>query len=127
MINLALPPRHLAGFCVVFLCLAGLLAYRAWAVEPREWGAMCAQAVAPAACAPRAALLWLQQYGLWGGMALGLGIWAFFGAPYAVSVAAVAIGGMAVVNYNATWGMVGLALGAWSWLRRPAERIALSR
>jgi hypothetical protein len=25
----------------------------------------------------------------------------------------------AVINYNATWGMVGAALGAWTWLRAP--------
>ena len=38
-------------------------------------------------------------------------------------VAAVALGAVAVANYNATWGMLGLALGAWAWIgagRQPA-------
>jgi hypothetical protein len=115
--------RHLLGVAVVAVMLAALLIYRAWGVEPREWGALCVQPSPPLACAPRAALLWLQQYYLWGGIALVLGLWAFVRAPMAVAVAAVAVGAAAVVNYNATWGMVGAALGAWAWImprRAPA-------
>jgi hypothetical protein len=104
------------GLLVVLGVLGGMLAYRAIYVEPREWGAACAVAMAPPACLPRAALLWLQHWQLWGGGALGLGVWALAGSPFAIRVAAVALGAVAVANYNATWGMVGLALGAWAWI-----------
>jgi hypothetical protein len=116
--------RDWVGFCVVALAVAALLAYRSVFIEPRSWGAVCAAAAPPLACLPRAALLWMQQFYLWGGLALGLGLWAFLlRAPFAVRVAAVVAGVAAVVNYNATWGMVGAALGVWAWLR-PARRAA---
>lgn len=106
------------GIVVVVGSLACLLAYRSAYVEPREWLSACAAAAPPLACAPRAALLWLQYWYLWGAGTLALGLWAFLGGPFAVAVAAVALGAAAVANYNATWGMVGLALGAWAWIRR---------
>ena len=71
---------------------------------------------------PRAVLLWGQHWELWGAGALGLGLWAFLrraGVP--LCAAAVALGVAAVVNYNATWGMVGAALGAWTWIGRPGS------
>jgi len=108
--------RDWGGVVLVAAWLAALLAYRARYVEPREWGAVCAAAVPPWACVPREALLWAQQWGVWGLVALGLGFSAFIGAP--VAVAAVAAGVAGVVNYNATWGMLGAALGAWAWIRR---------
>jgi hypothetical protein len=116
----------------VALLVALLLLYRAVYVEPRAWGAACAAAAPPLACAPRAALLWLQQHYLWGAGALALGLWAFAGGrwgrrgaaggPFLVAVAAVVLGIAAVINYNATWGMAGAALGAWCWIRRDALR-----
>jgi hypothetical protein len=106
------------GVAAVAGSLGLLIAYRAWFIEPREWGAACAAATAPLACAPRAGLLWLQQYGLWGGGGLALGLWAFLGGPFAVAVSAVALGAAGVVNYNATFGLLGAALGAWAWIRR---------
>jgi len=110
------------GLAVVAASLAALLAYRHVFIEPREWGALCAAAAPPAgvlprACAPRAALLWLQHFQLWGAGALVLGLWAFIGAPFVVGVAGVAVGLAGVVNYNATWGMLGLALASWAWVR----------
>jgi hypothetical protein len=113
--------RDWVGIFTVAAATAGLLAYRAWFIEPRAWGAICAAAAPPLACAPRAALLWLQQTYLWGGIALALGLLAFLvRTPFAVRVAAVVAGVAAVANYNATWGMLGAALGAWAWLRQPA-------
>lgn len=106
------------GLAVVAVSIAALLVYRYLFIEPREWGALCT-ANPPLACAPRAALLWLQHYYLWGAGALALGLWAFMGAPFIVSVAGVALGAAAVINYNATWGMLGLALAAWAWIRQP--------
>jgi hypothetical protein len=108
----------LIGLAAVVASLGLLIAYRHWFIEPRAWGATCAAAAPPLICAPRAALLWLQQYGLWGAGGLALGLWAFLGGPFVVAVAAVALGAAGVVNYNATYGMLGAALGAWAWLRR---------
>lgn len=108
--------RDALGLLAVVVALAGLLAYRAAYVEPREWAAACAAAMPRPACLPREALLWLQHWQLWGCAALGLGAWSLYGAPFAARVAAVALGAVAVANYNATWGMLGLALGAWAWI-----------
>jgi hypothetical protein len=107
----------------VAAALALLVLYRSWFIEPREWGALCVATPAPWACTPRAALLWLQMEGLWGLGGLVLGLWAFLGGPFAVAVAAVALGAAGAINYNATYGLLGAALGAWAWLRRePATR-----
>lgn len=110
--------RDLYGIAAVLAVLLLTLAYRETYMEPRAWGVLCARAPPPAACIPRAALGWMQQWQLWGAAALVLGGWAFLlRAPFAVRVAAVAVGAVAVANYNATWGMLGAALGAWAWIR----------
>ncbi len=115
--------RDWAGLVVVAVWVAALVAYRHVFIEPREWGAICAAAAAaPLACALRTALLWLQFWQLWGTAALVLGLAAFIGTWSWAAVGAVALGAAAVINYNATWGMLGLALGAWAWLRRHGER-----
>jgi hypothetical protein len=106
------------GIAVAAASLAALEAYRVTLVEPRIWVGLCAGPHAPLVCAPRAALLWLQARYLWGWGALALGLWAFLGGKRPVAVAAVAAGAAAVVNYNATWGMLGAALGAWAWITR---------
>ncbi|MBN8889792.1 MAG: hypothetical protein BGP12_21315 [Rhodospirillales bacterium 70-18] len=111
--------QDLAALLLLAGWLGALLAYRAAYVEPREWAAACVAASPPLACLPRAGLLWMQQYGVWGGGALALGLAAFLGAPVAALAVAAGIGG--VVNYNASFGMLGLALGAWAWISaRPA-------
>ena len=117
--------RDRAGLAIVVAATAGLIIYRAIYIEPRAWGAICAAAAgAPLACAPRAALVWLQREYLWGGIALGLGLVAFLcRGPFVVAVAAVVMGIAGVENYNATWGMAGAALGAWSWLRLPPPKL----
>jgi hypothetical protein len=105
-----------AGLAVVAACTAAIYTYRAIYIEPRAWGALCAAAAAPAACLPRAGLLWLQREYLWGGIAAALGLLAFLArGPWPLSVAAVCVGIMAIANFNATWGMVGTALGVWAW------------
>ena len=106
----------MVGLAVVAAATAGIIAYRYAYIEPRVWGAICAASAPPMACAPRMALLWLQQKYLWGSIALGLGLVAFLcRGPFWVAVAAIVVGVVAVENYNATWGMLGLALGAWVW------------
>ena len=108
--------RDWIGLGAAAAALGAMLLYRHVYVEPREWGAACAAAAAPFACRPRAALLWLQHWQLWGLSALGLGMWALLGGPFAVRVAAVALGAVAAANYNATWGVLAAALGAWAWI-----------
>jgi len=104
------------GLAIVAAFAATVFAYRAWFIEPRYWGALCAAAAAPAACLPRAAVLWLQRDYLWGGIALALGITAFVArGPLPVCVASACVGIAAVANFNATWGMAGAALGVWGW------------
>ncbi len=119
--------RDLLAALAVLAALGAMVVYRAVGVEPREWGALCLDmARAPFACTPRAALLWLQHWQLWGAAALLLGFWAFVGrgwrAPWWAGPAAVALGVIAVLNFNATWGMVGAALGAWAWVGGMARR-----
>lgn len=109
--------RIVPGLLTVLAVAAAMAAYRHWFIEPRHWGATCAAADAPLSCAPRAALMWLQHYWLWGLAALGTGAAAFVTARQGLAVAAVALGVVAVLNYNATWGVAGAALGAWAWLR----------
>jgi hypothetical protein len=104
------------GGGIVVASLLGLLAYRAIFIEPRVWGVTCAIASPPLACVPREALLWLQYQGVWGVVALFVGVLALLFGPFSLSVAAVVFGVAGVVNYNATFGMLGVALGAWAWL-----------
>ena len=108
--------RDLLALVAVLAAVGAMVLYRYVGVEPREWGAACLDlSRAPLACYPRAGLLWLQHWQLWGGAALALGLWCFVRAPFAARPAAVALGVIAVLNYNATWGMLGAALGAWAW------------
>lgn len=128
MLRRFLTRRDWLGLLAVLAAIGAVLLFRWSYVEPREWGSLCIAASPPLACAPRAALLWLQHWQLWGTGALLLGLWALWGAPFAVRVAAVALGAVAVINYNATWGMLGLALGLWAWIgagRRAPEGAAL--
>lgn len=111
--------RDIWALLALVVWLGALLAYRAGYVEPRAWGAACAAASAPWACVPRAGLLWMQHYGVWGGAALGLGLAGFLGAPTVLLAIALGIGGVA--NYNASFAMLGLALAAWAWIS-PAAR-----
>jgi hypothetical protein len=108
--------RDWIGLAAAAGVLGLMLLFRHVYVEPREWSSLCLGAAPPLACRPRAALLWLQHWQLWGGEAALLGLWAFLGGPFWVRVAAVALGAVATANYNATWGMLGLLLGAWAWI-----------
>ncbi len=114
-----LTKRDLTGILAVLALSGAMFAFRIWFVEPRAWGTACVGDSPPAMCAPRAGLIWLQHYGLWGIGALVLGIAGVLWGRFAVCVAAVVLGIMAVMNYNATWGMLGAALGAWGWIRPP--------
>jgi len=122
-IAMGVTKRDLLAMLAVAAAIGLMVAYRAWQVEPREMGALCLDpATAPFACRPRAVLLWLQHWGLWGAAALALGLWGFVGSPFAVRAAAVAMGVIAVLNFNATWGMIGAALGIWTWVEANARQ-----
>ncbi len=115
--------RDAWGLVTVIAATAGLIIYRAYFIEPREWGAECVATAPPVACMPRAALIWLQRYYLWGTGSLVLGVFGFaWGGGFAAQLAAIILGVAAIENYNATWGAIGLALGAWGWLRRECWR-----
>ncbi|MBP0444107.1 hypothetical protein J8J14_04890 [Roseomonas sp. SSH11] len=117
--------RDVLAALAVLASIGLMVLYRNLQVEPREMGALCLDlSKAPFACQPRAVLLWLQHWQLWGAGALVLGVWAFIGAPLAVRAGAVALGVIAVLNFNATWGMIGAALGAWAWVEANARRAA---
>ena len=101
----------------ILASLAAMLVFREKYIDARDWAATCA-ATAPAwPCLARDALLWLQYWSLWGLAALALGFVAFLTGWFPAAVASVAIGAMAVANYNATWGVLGAALGVWVWIR----------
>ncbi|WP_338661598.1 hypothetical protein VQH23_15270 [Pararoseomonas sp. SCSIO 73927] len=120
--------HDLIAVLAVVAAIGLIVLYRYLQVEPRHMGALCLDlSTAPFACKPRAALLWLQHWQLWGAGALALGIWAFIGAPFAVRAAAVALGVIAALNFNATWGMLGAALGAWAWVEAAARAAAAPR
>ncbi|MCR0983527.1 hypothetical protein [Roseomonas populi] len=114
--------HDLIAVLAVAAAIGLMVLYRHLQVEPRQMGALCLDlSTAPFACKPRAVLLWLQHWQLWGAGAMALGVWAFIGAPFAVRAAAVALGVIAVLNFNATWGMVGAALGGWAWVEAAAR------
>lgn len=106
------------GLALVGASLALMMRYRTVYIEPRDWGAICAGTATPLICLPRTATLWLQSVYGWGAAALYAGLLTLIRAPSPICVAAVALGAVAIVNQNATWGAVGLCLGAWSWVRR---------
>ena len=115
--------RDLLALAAVLAGVGAMVLYRHVWVEPREWGALCLDlSRAPFACTPRAGLLWLQHWQLWGAAALALGLWCFVRAPFFVRPLAVALGIVAVLNFNATWGMIGAALGAWAWAETLARQ-----
>ena len=104
------------GLWLVAVISGGRLAFRQLAIVPRMTVGLCAAANAPAVCAPRAAVLWLQYQQAFGWAALLCGIAGFVLGRRWPSVLAVAIGITAVVNYNATTGIIGTALGLVAWI-----------
>jgi hypothetical protein len=111
--------RDVWGLAVVAAAVAGFVAYRQVYLEPRAWGALCAAAAPPAACMPRAGLIWLQHYYLLGAGSLLAGLLGFaYWGRFPAQLAAVGLGVAAIENYNATWGAIGAALGVWGWVRR---------
>jgi len=104
------------GLWLVAMIGGGMFAFRELAIVPRATVGLCAAANAPAICAPRAAVLWLQYQQLFGWAALALGVAAFVSGQRLASVLALSVGIAAVVNDNATTGIIGAALGLIAWI-----------
>ena len=107
--------RDWTGLLVVLGCSAAC-----WPVGRPMWSRAPGARSAPrdgATCLPAArGTAGCSTGSFGGGGALALGLWALLGAPFVIRVAAVALGAVAMANYNVTWGMVGLVLGAWAWI-----------
>ncbi len=93
--------------------------FRGAVVEPRAWATFCAQDSGALACYARQTFVWLQQSRALGLLALVVGLYAFFyqKSQYAV-YAAIALGALAVLHHQATWGMLAVMLGLWGWSAR---------
>lgn len=104
------------GVAIVAAAAVSAISFRITTVEPREFVGLCASRHAPWICAVRHAVLWLQYEHSFGLTSLLLGLFAFVFTYRPLGVVALAFGAIAIINYNATEGVVGAALGLWGWL-----------
>jgi hypothetical protein len=114
--NLRWTAEDWMGLWAVAVIGGGMFAFRQLAIVPRATVGLCAAAHAPAICAPRAAVLWLQYEQAFGWAALALGLAAFISGRRIPAVLGIGVGIAAVVNYNATTGIIGAALGLIAWI-----------
>ncbi len=103
------------GLTVIAILGVGAWLFRFQAIQPFWTVGACAAANRPGFCVPRAAVLWLQYEGLFGWTAFVLGVAAFALGRRWLGVLAIGIGIAAVVNFNATTGILGAALGVFAW------------
>jgi hypothetical protein len=103
------------GAWMVAMLGGGAFAFRWLFIVPRETVGMCAAANAPGFCMPRGWVLHWQYLGAFGWVALALGLAAFFSGRRMFAPLAVGAGIVAVVNYDATLGIIGAALGVAAW------------
>ncbi len=111
-----LKPEDWMGLSVVAIVGGSMFLFRQLAIVPRATVGLCAAADAPGFCEPRAVVLWLQYQQAFGWLALALGLTGFFFGRRWAAVLGVAVGIAAIVNYNATQGMIGAALGIITWI-----------
>lgn len=103
-------------FAVLAIAIGGGAAiFRQLAIAPRATVGICAAANSPSFCTPREAVLKLQYFHGFGWAALILGLAAFTLGRRAPAALAIGIGAAAVVNYNATYGIIGMAFGIITW------------
>ncbi len=103
------------GLTAVAIIGVAAWVFRFQAIAPFWTVGACASANPPGFCVPRQAVLWLQYEGAFGWAAFVLGVAAFALGRRWLGVAAIAIGIAAVVNFNATTGILGAALGLFAW------------
>jgi hypothetical protein len=108
------------GIAVVVVVSAAAIVFRQLTIVPRAFVGLCAGSHAPLICGPRQAVLWAQYEGWFGIASLILGLLAFAFAWRSLGVAALAMGIVAVVNYNGTEGIIGAGFGLWGWLEAAA-------
>jgi len=104
------------GVALAALTGGGMFAFRQLAIAPRATVGICAAANPPAFCVPRGWVLSGQYYGVFGWAALAVGLTAFVAGKRLPGALALGLGIAAVVNYNATQGIIGAALGLVAWL-----------
>lgn len=104
------------GLTVVALLGVGAWVFRFQTIEPLWTVGACAGADRPGFCVPRQAVLWLQYEQAFGWAAFILGVGAFALGRRWLGVLALGVGIAAVVNYNATTGVLGAALGLIAWI-----------
>jgi hypothetical protein len=112
------------GLCVAAILGGGAFTFRLLAIAPRATVGLCAAANPPGFCAPRHVVLMLQYYHGFGWAALALGLAAFFWSNRTLAALALGLGIAAVVNYNATTGIIGAAFGLVAWLGLATGRYA---
>ncbi len=116
--------RDWRDLAVIVIVGFGFWVFRELTIVPRVYGSSCTMAQPPFICAPRQAVLWAQYERLFGMAALLAGLIGWALGQRLLTVAAMAIGAAAVVNYNGTEGMIGVALGLWAWLGLRTGRYA---
>ena len=104
------------GLTVVALLGVGAWLFRFQFIQPFWTVGACAAAQRPGFCGPRAVVLWLQYQQAFGWVAFVLGLAAFVLGRRWFGVFAIGVGIAAVVNYNATMGVLGAALGLFAWI-----------
>ena len=109
------------GIWLVAMIGGGMFAFRELAIVPRATVGLCAAANAPAICAPRPPCFGCNINRLSAGRRLAWALPPSSPASAGRPSLALGIGIAAVVNYNATTGIIGAALGliAWIGLDRP--------
>ncbi len=109
-------PLDIAGLVLVAVIGGGMAAFRQLAIAPRATVGICAAAGAPGFCGPRALVLWLQYEQAFGWAAFALGLAGFVFGRRLAGALAIGVGIAAVVDYNATTGILGIALGLTGWV-----------
>jgi hypothetical protein len=104
------------GLWLILVIGGGMAAFRQLTIVPFSMVGLCAAAGAPAICAPRGLVLWAAYEQIFGWAALALGAAGFCLGNRWAAMLAVAFGIAAVVNYNATTGVIGAALGLFAWV-----------
>jgi len=104
------------GLWAVAMLGGGMFIFRQLTIVPRAMVGICAAASPPAICAPRHDVLWLQYEQGFGWAALVLGVVGFCAGWRWAAVFALGMGIAAVVNFNATTGIIGAALGLVAWI-----------
>lgn len=115
------------GLWAVAMLGGGAYWFRLFTIKPVEMVGLCASSTAPAICVPRHLVLMGGYLGLFGWVALLLGLLAFFRGGRFLGAVALGLGIAAVVNYNGTQGIIGAAFGLIAWLSAITGRCEVTK